>query len=105
MLFRGKVYCSVCGKKHKFKKRAKKPTYVCSTYDNYGADTCERNQIDEEDIIWLVSGHFNIEEDDITKEFVDNNIEKVIAEPNKTSLTVHYRTGEQSLLSSRKIIR
>lgn len=104
-MFKGKIYCSECNKKHKYKKRAKKPVYVCSTYDNYGSDKCYRNQIDEEKVIWLISGHFNIKSEEVTAEFVDKHVDKIIATPNRHKVEVFYKDGKQSILSPCKIIR
>lgn len=100
-VFRGKVYCYKCHKKHKFKRRAKKGVYVCSTYDNYGADSCVRCKIDEDILMWYVKGHFNI--DEVTSEFVEKNIEKIEIEEEGFKIT--YKNGEYSLLSNNKLVR
>ena len=102
-IFRGKVFCYKCNKKHKFKKRAKKGTYICSTYDNYGADTCVRCKIDESLLIWYVKGHFNIQEEDVTEEFVRKNISRIDVKEEGFKIT--YKNGEYSLLSNNKLIR
>ncbi|GIN25616.1 recombinase zinc beta ribbon domain-containing protein [Bacillus licheniformis] len=104
-LLKGLIYCSKCGKKHKFKKRAKKHTYVCSTYDNYGANHCSRNQINEDEVLWLISGHFNIFEDEIDRSFIQDNISKIIGNPESEEVKVIYKNGEESIYSSSLIIR
>lgn len=104
-LLKGLVYCSKCGKKHKFKKKAKKHTYVCSTYDNYGANHCSRNQINEDEVIWLISGHFNISESDIDKNFIQDNVDKIIGSPENEEIKVIYKNKEESIYSPSLIIR
>ena len=104
-MFKGVIFCSQCGRKHKHKKRAKKSVYVCSTYDNYGANKCSRNQVDEGKLIWLITGHFNIEEADLTEEFVRNKVEKILVTPNKNKIEIHYKDGGQSILSPSMLIR
>jgi hypothetical protein len=103
-MFKGKVYCAVCNKKHKYKKRAKKPVYVCSTYDNRGADACIRNQVDEEKLIWYVYGHFSIREEDVTEEFIREHVDAVYVD-GESGFSIHYNNGEKSLISPNKLIR
>ena len=102
-LFNGKIYCNICGKKHKYKKRAKKPVYVCSKYDNYGSKACIRNQIDEEDILWFVYGHFSIDKEEVTRCFVDDNIDRIIVDNYKTE--IFYKNGEVSFINPQKLVR
>lgn len=104
-IFKGLIYCAKCGKKHKYKKRANKPVYVCSTYDNYGANKCSRNQVDEDRLIWLVSGHFKIEEDELTEDIIRKNIEKAIITPNRNKIEVYYNDGTYSVMSPCMLIR
>lgn len=77
--------------------------YVCSTYDNYGKDACIRNQVDESDLNWFVYGHFSIEEEDITPEFVEENIIKIIADNEKTE--IFYSDGKKSIVNQKGLIR
>lgn len=100
-LFRGIVYCTECGKKHKYKKRAKKAVYVCSTYDNYGKTKCNRNQVSEDEILFLITGHFSTT--GISQSFISDNVLEIIASDNK--LEIYYRDGEKSLLSGTEMIR
>ncbi|MFQ3543432.1 recombinase zinc beta ribbon domain-containing protein [Halobacillus rhizosphaerae] len=102
-LFKGKIYCFTCNKKHKYKKRSKKPVYVCSKYDNYGSNACDRNQISEEEVVWLISGHFAIGEIDVTREFIIENVSHIIA--GAESIEVFYNNGQKSLISSTQMIK
>ena len=97
-LFNGKIFCNVCGKRHKYKKRAKKPVYVCSKYDNYGAKSCIRNQVDEEDLIWFMQSRFLISREEVTRKLIDEYIQKIVVDDDKTEII--YKNGETSWVSS-----
>lgn len=53
--FRSKIRCLYCSKFHKRKKTGSKIGYICSTYDNQGADRCRRNKIDHNLLVELLS--------------------------------------------------
>lgn len=102
-MFKGKIFCFVCGKKHKYKKRSSKPIYVCSTYDNYGSKSCIRNHVNEEDLIWFIFGHFSINRKDVTTSFVNENILKIVT--SDEIIKIFYVNGEESLLTGTQLIR
>lgn len=58
--FSGLIICLECGKRFRGKLERSKRIYICSGYSNYGKDFCERNQIEEADLIYLVEKHLFI---------------------------------------------
>lgn len=82
-LFSGKIVCAKCGKKYKAKLARGKRIYVCSTYDNKGE--CERNKLDEEDVMNLIELRFGYVLDE---EEVNHHIIKVDSYEDKTIVYV-----------------
>lgn len=72
------VKCKYCGKNHKSKKERGKQKYICSTYDNYGKDKCERNLIEEEHLNFLIQHRFKMRGLEFNKEVVKSQIENII---------------------------
>jgi hypothetical protein len=44
------IMCKKCGKKYKAKKERGKIKYVCSGYERFGKEFCERNILKEEEL-------------------------------------------------------
>lgn len=59
--FSTKIICTKCGKKFKAKKERKKIKYVCSGYDRYGKEFCERVVIKEEELDFMIVHKFERE--------------------------------------------
>lgn len=103
-LFRGKLICTKCGKKLKLQKRRVKEVFYCSSY-NRNKNLCIKNRVDMERLIWFVSGHFRIEEDKITEEFIEENVKEVLCDGENNILIIHYSDGTQSIDSPTRLVR
>lgn len=96
-LFSGLIVCKKCGKKFRGKKERGKSVYVCSGYSNYGSDFCERNQINEDDLLYILERHFDNTEIEPKK-----CVKRV--EVNGEEVRIIYFDGSQSILTPDKIV-
>lgn len=53
VLFKGKVICGYCAKKHRFKKERSKINYTCSLNDR-NSSNCRRNKVSQQEILELL---------------------------------------------------
>lgn len=96
-LFSGLILCKKCGKKFRGKKERGKNVYICSGYSNYGSDFCDRNQIHEDDLLYIVKNHFHVKQIN-PKEYVKQ------VEVSGEEVYIYYFDGSQSIFTPNKII-
>lgn len=99
-LFSRKIKCGYCSKNHRGKTEKNKKVYICSTYSNRGKDYCKRNQIDEDELIYIIVKHLKIQKIDINKieKYVD------IIEIEEGSIKIKYVDDTESILNGSRVI-
>lgn len=102
-IFRKKIKCVYCGKNHRGKTEKRKKVYICSTYSNKGMSYCKRNQVEEEELIYIIVKHLSLQKISIEnrkdiREYVD------IIEVEEGKIQILYIDGTGSLISNNKII-
>lgn len=60
-IFKGLIKCLNCGKNFKLKMERKQPNYICGGFSNYGKEFCERFSIKEEELIYTIVKHYEIQ--------------------------------------------
>lgn len=96
-LFSKLIKCSYCSKFHKKKKvRNNNIVYVCSTYDNYGKNHCQRNKVDETLLLEMLSLRYDklISE----REEILEKVELICIDEDKIEIIV--KDGESIILSN-----
>lgn len=96
-LFSGLIVCKKCGKKFRGKKERGKRVYICSGYSNYGSEFCKRNQINEEDLLYMLKMHFDNTEVE-PKKYVKR------VEVDGDEVCIIYFDGSKSILTPDKIV-
>lgn len=77
-LFSRKIKCAHCGSNFKSKKERKRRVYICSKYDNYGKEYCQRNVIDENLIVELLEKRYDeIENEEYVNLTLEEKVDKV----------------------------
>lgn len=99
-MFSKLITCKHCGRNFKAKIENKKRIYVCSSYDNYGKNSCERNAIEENFLKGLVQRRFQRE---MTDEEIRDVIEYIEVE-NSLLLEIHLK-DQESIMLGRQTIR
>jgi site-specific DNA recombinase len=56
--YSGKIVCKKCGKNFKTKKERRKIKYICTGYDRYGKEFCEREVVSEKILDDLIHFHY-----------------------------------------------
>lgn len=102
-LFRKMIICDICKKKLKTKRRRIKVTYVCSTYDTKGKDSCYMSKVDEDFLIEYIAHHFRIDQEEVTLEFVKNNVDKIVVNDEKRTKEIFYKDNTKTYISPNKI--
>lgn len=74
----GKIECSNCGKNYRRKTTATGIVWACATYSYQGKEACPSKQIPEDQILAAVKEVLGVSE--ITAEFLDAKVEKIIAD-------------------------
>lgn len=87
ILFSRKIKCAHCNRNFKAKKERGNRVYVCSTYDNYGK--CRREVMHQDELIYLLRKRYG-EDFEITKENVQNTVEKIEVE-DKWTFTIYLK--------------
>lgn len=87
-LFSGFIICLDCRKKHKAKLARKKRIYICSTYDNKGKEYCNRNKVDETEILNLLQMRFK------GKEILEILPEIELIEVNQEKIIINLKSQE-----------
>lgn len=102
-LFSKKIKCNYCGKNHRGKTEKSKKVYICSTYSNKGKAYCKRNQIDEEELVYIIVKHLEIQKVEIldVKE-IGKYVNRIEMEEGKVKIL--YVDNSESFLSGNKVI-
>jgi hypothetical protein len=92
--YSGKIICKKCGKNFKTKKERKKVKYICSGYDRYGKDFCEREILTEKILDDLISFHYK-------KKLTNEEIAILISliEVYKDKIIIKYIDGTETIIS------
>lgn len=87
-----KCKCKQCNKTMKYKKR--EGLYICSSYDNYGKDHCDRIIVKEGFVRGLIERRFQRE---MTDQEINEIVEYVIVE-SPLLLEVHFKSEDIPIL-------
>jgi len=99
--FKGKIYCTNCGKKYNFKNDHNQHIYICSGSKNYGIAFCNSKTIKEKEILDIIRRHCLIHKK--SYENVYNLIEKINISL-EGNIEVIYLDGKKSLVNESVII-
>lgn len=102
-LFSKKIKCLRCEKNYKGKKERNKKVYICSGYSNYGSYFCIRDQIDEDELIYITKKHLTLQKIDIQEDGqISDYIERI--EIGNEGIKIYYTNNTQSILNKNQII-
>lgn len=94
--YSGKIICKKCGKNYKTKKERGKIKYICSGYDRYGKEFCEREILTEKILDDLISFHYK-------KKLTDEEILILVSwiEIYKDKILIKYIDGTETIISNK----
>lgn len=92
--YSGKIVCKKCNKNFKTKKERNKIKYLCSGYDRFGKEFCEREIIAETFLDDLISFHYK-------KELTNDEVEALIKviEVHKDKWIIKYNDDSETIIS------
>ncbi|MCR4719799.1 MAG: recombinase family protein [Firmicutes bacterium] len=101
--FSGKVFCGLCGKGYKRKKRATGFTWICNTYNTYGKAQCPSKQIPENTLESLiVDVTDNIEEIERIEILPENTVRFILKDGQTVERTWKDRSRSESWTAEMK---
>lgn len=85
ILFKGKIICGHCSKKHRYKRERGKINYTCSLYDR-DSSKCRRNKVSQQEILELLE---NRKKRLLTQEEIDRLVDYIMVTEDKIEIELY----------------
>lgn len=85
-----RIRCGICGASFNHRTTKYNKVWMCETFNRRGKEFCQSKQIDDKQLNIALCEFFKVSE--ITKEFIDENLDYIVAKPNN-ELKLHLLDG------------